>query len=69
MSMKKPSIMFRAMVLGAQGIFYNLFCKNDVTACFAEPFFLTSIFNQSFHISFPLAHAIDLSGTWKRKPS
>lgn len=27
MTLKKPSIFFRALVLGAQGIFYNLFCE------------------------------------------
>lgn len=27
MTLKQPSIWFRAMVLGAQGVFYNIFCK------------------------------------------
>ncbi len=26
MSLRKPSIFFRAMILGAQGVFYNMFC-------------------------------------------
>ena len=27
MTLKNPSILFRAMILGAQGIFYNAFCE------------------------------------------
>ena len=27
MTLKNPSIFFRAMVLAAQGVFYNAFCK------------------------------------------
>jgi len=26
MTLRRPSIFLRAMVLGAQGVFYNLFC-------------------------------------------
>lgn len=29
MTLKKPSRFFRAMVLGAQGVFYNAFCKHS----------------------------------------
>lgn len=28
MTIRKPGLLFRALVLGAQGIFYNLFCKS-----------------------------------------
>ena len=28
MTLKNPSPFFRALVLGAQGVFYNAFCKN-----------------------------------------
>jgi ubiquinol oxidase len=28
MTLRKPSIFFRALVLGAQGVFYNLFCEH-----------------------------------------
>ena len=27
MTLRQPSILLRALVLGAQGVFYNLFCK------------------------------------------
>ena len=27
MTLRQPSIFFRALVLGAQGVFYNLFCE------------------------------------------
>ncbi len=27
MTIRQPSIFLRAMVLGAQGVFYNLFCE------------------------------------------
>ena len=27
MTIRKPGLFFRALVLGAQGVFYNLFCK------------------------------------------
>lgn len=26
MTLRQPSLFFRAIVLGAQGVFYNLFC-------------------------------------------
>ena len=35
MSVKKPSVWFRLLVLGAQGVFYNTFC-----AC---PLFVTQV--------------------------
>lgn len=28
MTIRKPSIFFRALVLGAQGVFYNAFCMS-----------------------------------------
>jgi ubiquinol oxidase len=28
MTVKQPSRMFRAMILGAQGVFYNAFCEH-----------------------------------------
>jgi hypothetical protein len=28
MTLRKSSIFFRALILGAQGVFYNLFCAN-----------------------------------------
>jgi ubiquinol oxidase len=28
MTLRKPSLFFRAIVLGAQGVFYNLFCSS-----------------------------------------
>ena len=28
MTIRKPGLFFRALVLGAQGVFYNLFCKS-----------------------------------------
>ena len=31
MTIRKPSIFFRALVLGAQGVFYNAFC-----ACYPD---------------------------------
>ena len=31
MTLKNPSILFRAMILGAQGIFYNAFCKRTAS--------------------------------------
>lgn len=34
MTLREPSIFFRAMVLGAQGVFYNLFC---MSLCLAHP--------------------------------
>ena len=30
MTLREPSIFFRALVLGAQGVFYNMFCKHCV---------------------------------------
>lgn len=27
MTLRKPGLFFRAIVLGAQGVFYNLFCE------------------------------------------
>jgi hypothetical protein len=27
MTLRKPSLFFRAIILGAQGVFYNLFCR------------------------------------------
>lgn len=27
MTIKKPSLFFRALILGAQGVFYNAFCE------------------------------------------
>ena len=32
MTIKNPSLFFRALVLGAQGVFYNLFCEHN-TSC------------------------------------
>lgn len=29
MTIRKPSIWFRALVLGAQGVFYNAFCESS----------------------------------------
>jgi len=29
MTLRRPSIFLRAMVLGAQGVFYNLFCTHS----------------------------------------
>ena len=29
MAVKKPSIWFRLVVLGAQGVFYNAFCESQ----------------------------------------
>lgn len=28
MTLRKPSLFFRGIILGAQGVFYNLFCKS-----------------------------------------
>jgi hypothetical protein len=28
MTLRQPSLFFRALVLGAQGVFYNLFCMH-----------------------------------------
>lgn len=28
MTLRKPSIFFRLIILGAQGVFYNIFCKS-----------------------------------------
>lgn len=29
MTLRRPSPFFRLMILGAQGVFYNLFCESD----------------------------------------
>jgi hypothetical protein len=31
MTLRRPSLLFRTMVLGAQGVFYNLFCELQST--------------------------------------
>ena len=39
MTIRKPSIFFRALVLGAQGVFYNAFCASLLSAL--PPCYLT----------------------------
>lgn len=34
MTVRDPSIWLRALILGAQGVFYNLFCAQISLSCF-----------------------------------
>jgi len=50
MTLRRPSIFFRALVLGTQGVFYNLFCNphyvlliHRFDSCFASSFILYDI--------------------------
>ena len=50
MTLRQPSILLRALVLGAQGVFYNLFCTpyyvllfHYIDLCFAFSFILYDI--------------------------
>jgi hypothetical protein len=34
MTMRQPSLFFRALILGAQGVFYNMFCASFIVSFF-----------------------------------
>ena len=64
MTIRKPSIFFRALVLGAQGVFYNAFC-----ACYrdARPTPYIDMIHQSFPIFSLRAFATASLATWRKK--
>lgn len=64
MSLRKPSIFFRALVLGAQGVFYNLFCKSCPTN---GSLLRKLIAPQSFRTLFHLGFAIVSLGISRRR--
>ena len=66
MTLRKPSIFFRIIILGAQGVFYNLFCKCQ-GARRNDAFNVTDV--QSCLILFPLEYAIASLRILKRRPS
>jgi len=66
MTLRQPSWFFRAIILGAQGVYYNLFCTS-----LYFPIFILSLKmwfdRQSFHIYSRLGHVIGLSVIWKKR--
>lgn len=65
MTLRKPSMFFRLLVLGAQGVFYNLFCVSPFLPSFRG--MNTNLRTQSYHILCPPKSVIDLWVTWKKK--
>lgn len=51
MTLQRPSILFRAVVLGAQGVFYNLFCESYDIKNISRVYFLTPLTVLSYLIS------------------
>jgi hypothetical protein len=47
MTLRQPSILLRALVLGAQGVFYNLFCTSFV-------FFFFVVLTYTLHQFYPI---------------
>ena len=43
MTLRRPSLFFRVMVLGAQGVFYNMFCAYFLASCPPSPKLLPSV--------------------------
>jgi len=67
MTLRKPSIFFRAMILGAQGVFYNLFCMCSIHCSCDRGLLTLGRASQSSHISFLLGFATVSWGILKRK--
>jgi len=65
MTLRKPSIFFRAMILGAQGVFYNLFCNSRL---FHVIRFFYSLNSEFCPTLFPRPLVIGLLHIWRRKP-
>ena len=54
MTLRRPSLFFRAIVLGAQGVFYNLFCRCEAPLQWKQPDFRSSsplLYHFSPHVS------------------
>jgi len=66
MTLRKPSLFIRLVILGAQGVYYNLFCKSQ-GARRNHGFIVTDI--QSCLISSLLEYAIALLRISKRRLS
>lgn len=64
MTLKNPSILFRAMVIAAQGVFYNAFCEHCPTP---RTLRITNANSQSCHTSFPPVRVIASSDTSKKR--
>lgn len=64
MTLRRPSWFFRTMVLGAQGVFYNMFCAYFLAPCPLSP----KLCLQSFPTSSARTRAIDSLRTSRRRP-
>ena len=64
MTIREPSLFFRALILGAQGVFYNLFCKTSPSPAIEH---ISSCHVQSLPILFHRVLVTALLGIWKKK--
>lgn len=68
MTIRKPSLWFRMLVLAAQGVFYNFFCTSQLPVP-TMPLVCSPTTFQSSATSSPRVFAIALWAIWKRRLS